>query len=58
MSFAHYDLLLSVVQQQHDDFHKHGADYRVVRMPSRSRRTAGRPRSLPRGRPDGPPQAA
>jgi hypothetical protein len=58
MSFAHYDLLLTAVQQQHDGFHKHGADYRIVRDPSRSRRTAGRPRSLPRGRPDGPPQAA
>ena len=57
MSFAHYDLLLTAVQQQHDDFQKHGADYRVVRA-SRSRRPAGRPRSLPRGRPDGPPQAA
>jgi hypothetical protein len=58
MSFAHYDLLLAVVRQQHDDFNKHGADYRIVRSPSRSRRSAGRPRSLPRGRPDGPPQVA
>ena len=58
MSFAHYDLLLTVVQQQHDDFQKHGADYRIVRSNRRKRRPAGRPRSLPRGRPDGPPQAA
>jgi len=58
MSFAHYDLLLSAVQQQHDEFQKHGAGYRIVRSPSRSRRSAGRPRSLPRGRPDGTPQAA
>ena len=58
MSFAHYDLLLTVVQQQHDDFQKHGADYRIVRNNPRKRRPAGRPRSLPRGRPDGTPQAA
>jgi hypothetical protein len=58
MNFAHYSLLLDAIQHQHDDFHKHGRDYRVVRMPSRSRRTVGRPRSLPRGRPDGPPYAA
>jgi hypothetical protein len=58
MSFAHYDLLLSVIDRQHDEFAKHGAQYRIVRSPSRSRRPAGRPRSLPRGRPDGPPQAA
>ena len=58
MSFAHYNLFLTAVQQQHDELQKHGADYRIVRSPSRSRRSAGRPPSLPRGRPDGPPQAA
>ena len=58
MSFVHYDLLLTVVQQQHDDFQKHGAAYRIVRSPARKRRPTGRPRSLPRGRPDGPAEAA
>jgi hypothetical protein len=57
MTFAHYDLLLDVIQHQHDRS-RQPAYLRIVKREPRVRHSHGRPRSLPRGRPAGPPEAA
>ena len=57
MNFAHYDLLLDVIERDHRRS-KEPAYLRLVRQSPRSRGASGRPRSLPRGRPGGPPEAA
>ena len=53
MTFAHYDLLLDVLRQEHDRTSR-PAYLRIVKREPRSRKSHGRPR----GRPAGPPEAA
>jgi hypothetical protein len=57
MSFVNYDLLLSAIEHERSHRSRQPAYLRIVRREPRSRPTNGRPRSLPRGRPTGPPEA-
>ena len=57
MSFSNYDLLLDAIQHEHQRA-RQPAYLRIVRREPRLRHSNGRPRSLPRGRPAGPPEAA
>jgi hypothetical protein len=54
MSFEHYHLLLTAIEHGHAR-QQQPAYLRIVRREPRPRRAHGRPRSLPRGRPVGPP---
>jgi hypothetical protein len=56
MTFGNYELLLDVIQHEHRRTGQPTYPRTVTREP-RVRHSSGRPRSLPRGRPSGPPRS-